>query len=165
MTCRAVELLAPELDGLIELVVVEVASGSTAEKAGLLLGDVLIGAGGQFFNAADDLASTPGNAVPGHALQLDFTCDGEHMACDMLVHVCARMAIRAPVTKSDHRTLGQGDGAKRHASFPSANKTERLASLCSIIPLTNWTRRIVRVWYAVDQLCPALRMSAGVQLC
>jgi hypothetical protein len=165
MTCRAVELLAPELDGLIELVVVEVASGSTAEKAGLSLGDVLIGAGGQFFNAADDLASTPGNAVPGHALQLDFTCDGEHMACDMLVHVCARMAIRAPVTKTDHRTLGQGDGAKRHAFFPSANKTERLASLCCIIPLTKWTRRIVRVWYAFDQLCPALRMSAGVQFC
>jgi hypothetical protein len=84
--------------------------------------------------------------VPGHALQLDVTGGGEHLACDMLGHVCARMAIRAPVTKTDHRTLGQRDGAKRHASFPSANKTERLASLCRIILLTNWTRRIVRVW-------------------
>jgi hypothetical protein len=91
--------------------------------------------------------------------------DGEGAGHPLGQHLVWRDALPVYLTKTDHRTLGQGDGAKRHASFPSANKTERLASLCSIIPLTNWTRRIVRVWYAVDQLCPALRMSAGVQLC
>ena len=58
------------------LLVLEVISGSPAEEAGLILGDVLIGAGGHMFNAPEDLASKLHNVSAGNILQLKLIRGG-----------------------------------------------------------------------------------------
>jgi serine protease Do len=67
------------------LLVLEVVSGSPAEKAGLLLGDVLIGVGGDMFKAPDDLASALGNVSAGDTLQLNLIRGGVHLTRDVVV--------------------------------------------------------------------------------
>lgn len=62
------------------LLVLEVDQKSLAEAAGLLTGDVLIAAGGQLFNAPEDLVKAL-HIDPGDTLQLDFTRGGKHMTC------------------------------------------------------------------------------------
>lgn len=84
VTLQAV--LAPLGDKRVRgLLVLEVASGSPAEKAGLVIGDVLVGAGGQSFNTPRDLASALRNPGPGDVLQVDLTRGGKRMACHVVV--------------------------------------------------------------------------------
>lgn len=75
------------LDGkrVFGLLVFEVVSGSPAEKAGLLLGDILIGARGNMFKAPDDLASALGNVSAGDTLQLNLIRGGVPLTRDVVV--------------------------------------------------------------------------------
>ena len=59
----------------------EVEQGSLAQKAGLLIGDVLIGVTGKFFRATTDLAQALWQTNPGESLQLDFLREGKYMTC------------------------------------------------------------------------------------
>lgn len=77
------------------LLVLEVAAGSLAQKAGLLTGDVLIGVGGQLFNSADDLASILSEAEPGEELQLNFWRGGQHRVCHIVVRGASEEAEAA----------------------------------------------------------------------
>lgn len=61
------------------LLVLEVGQKSLAEAAGVLTGDVLIAAGGQFFNTPKDLVEAL--HVDTGDIQLDFTRGGKHMTC------------------------------------------------------------------------------------
>ncbi len=74
------------------LLVLEVASRSPAEEAGLLIGDVLIGANGVLFNTQHDIAGVLDTASPGEMLQLDLIRGGKRIACD----VALRAASAAP---------------------------------------------------------------------
>jgi serine protease Do len=67
------------------LLVLEVVSGSPAEQAGLLLGDVLIGAGDHMFKAPDDLASALGRVSAGDTLQLNLIRGGVPVSRDVVV--------------------------------------------------------------------------------
>jgi serine protease Do len=67
------------------LLVLEVASGSPAEKAGVLIGDVLIGVGGRSFNAPDDLPRMLCRGTPGDVLRLDLIRGGVRLARDAVV--------------------------------------------------------------------------------
>jgi serine protease Do len=75
------------LDGkrVFGLLVLEVVSGSAAEQAGLLLGDVLIGAGGDMFKAPDDLADVLGKVSAGDTLQLKLIRGGVPFTRDVVV--------------------------------------------------------------------------------
>jgi serine protease Do len=63
------------------LLVLEVRQSRLAESAGLLTGDVLIGAAGQLFNTPQDLLKALLQVNPGDMLQLDFTRGGKRMTC------------------------------------------------------------------------------------
>jgi serine protease Do len=67
------------------LLVLEVASGSSAEKAGVLIGDVLIGVVGRSFNAPDDLTGVLRHATPGDVLRLDLIRGGVRLAREAVV--------------------------------------------------------------------------------
>jgi serine protease Do len=67
------------------LLVLEVEPGSLAEKAGLLAGDVLIGAGGQSFKTLGDLAVALSTTGFGAVLLLDLVRGGQRMACDVVL--------------------------------------------------------------------------------
>jgi serine protease Do len=67
------------------LLVLEVVSGSPAEQAGLLLGDVLIGAGGDMFKTPDDLASALGKVSAGDTLRLNLIRGGVPISRDVVV--------------------------------------------------------------------------------
>jgi serine protease Do len=75
-TLRPVQVLL-ENKRILGLLVLEVASGSLAMAAGLMLGDVLIGACGQRFNTPDDLVNVLENAEPGESLPLEFLRKGK----------------------------------------------------------------------------------------
>lgn len=66
----------------IGLLVSAVGSGSPAEAAGLLIGDVLVGINGQYFQAPNTWISVQ-NPNPGTMLQLDLLRGGKFMACDI----------------------------------------------------------------------------------
>jgi serine protease Do len=76
VTLRPVQVLL-ENKRILGLLVLEVASGSLAMTAGLMLGDVLIGACGQRFNTPDDLVNVLENAEPGESLPLEFLRKGK----------------------------------------------------------------------------------------
>jgi serine protease Do len=76
VTLRPVQVLL-ENKRILGLLVLEVASGSLAMAAGLMLGDVLIGACGQRFNTPDDLVNVLENAEPGESLPLEFLRKGK----------------------------------------------------------------------------------------
>lgn len=65
------------------LLVLEVRPSSLAESAGLLTGDVLIGAARQLFNSPKDLMKALLQVNRGGMLQLDFTRGGKHMSCEV----------------------------------------------------------------------------------
>lgn len=65
---------------LLGLLVLEVASESPAEAAGIMLGDVLIGVAGRVFGAADDLAKILDEASAGETLRLDLTRGGAQLS-------------------------------------------------------------------------------------
>ncbi len=67
------------------LLVLEVVSGSSAEEAGLLLGDVLIGAGGHMLKAPDDLASALASVSAVTTLQLKLIRGGVPLTRDVVV--------------------------------------------------------------------------------
>jgi serine protease Do len=76
VTLRPVQVLL-ENKRILGLLVLEVAAGSLAMAAGLMLGDVLIGACGQRFNTPDDLVNVLENAEPGESLPLEFLRKGK----------------------------------------------------------------------------------------
>jgi serine protease Do len=67
------------------LLVFEVAAGSPAEQAGVWVGDVLIGSGGQPFKAAGDLARALRQASAGDTLPLDLIRGGKQIVCEVAV--------------------------------------------------------------------------------
>lgn len=77
------------------LLVLEVHQSSLAEKVGLLPGDVLIGAGGQLFNAAKDLVKTLLQVELGDLLQLDFTRGGKRMSCEVRLYSGGKSGMEA----------------------------------------------------------------------
>jgi serine protease Do len=76
------------------LLVLEVAAGSPAEAAGILLGDVLIGVTGRIFGAADDLAAALDHASPGDTLRLDLSRGGVYLSREVVVCV-GTLAVEA----------------------------------------------------------------------
>ncbi|MDQ6603660.1 MAG: trypsin-like peptidase domain-containing protein [Chloroflexota bacterium] len=77
------------LDGTIALglLVMEVAAGSPAETAGLLTGDVLIGAGGVRFAQPGGLVRALSAVAPGDTLRLDIVRGGRRTTIDARVGV------------------------------------------------------------------------------
>ena len=80
------------LDGrvVLGLLVMEAAEGSTAEAAGLLTGDTIIGTGGALFARPDSLMRALYNCAPGDTLRLDIVRGGQRIAID--VHLGAAQA-------------------------------------------------------------------------
>jgi serine protease Do len=74
---------------LLGLLVLDVASGSPAEAAGILLGDVLIGVAGHVFSAPDDLAKALDGASAGDPLGLDLIRGGMHLSREVVVRAGA----------------------------------------------------------------------------
>ncbi|MBC8122776.1 MAG: trypsin-like peptidase domain-containing protein [Gemmatimonadaceae bacterium] len=70
---------------LLGLVLLEVATGSRAEAVGLLMGDVLIGVGGRFFETPEDLTRTLRNAAPGTRMRLELMRGGRRTGCDVVI--------------------------------------------------------------------------------
>ncbi len=68
------------------LLLVEVLSGSPASIAGLLIGDVLIGASGEFFSGLNHLTNVLYNAADGGLLTLDIIRGGKLIAVEMRSH-------------------------------------------------------------------------------
>jgi serine protease Do len=83
VTLRPVQVLL-ENKRILGLLVLEVAAGSLAMAAGLMLGDVLIGACGQRFNTPDDLVNVLENAEPGESLPLEFLRKGKLYHCNAI---------------------------------------------------------------------------------
>lgn len=83
VTLRPVQVLL-ENKRILGLLVLEVAAGSHAMAAGLMLGDVLIGACGQRFNTPDDLVNVLENAEPGESLPLEFLRKGKLYHCNAI---------------------------------------------------------------------------------
>jgi serine protease Do len=83
VTLRPVQVLL-ENKRILGLLVLEVAAGSLAMAAGLMLGDVLIGACGQRFSTPDDLVNVLENAEPGESLPLEFLRQGKLYHCNAI---------------------------------------------------------------------------------
>jgi serine protease Do len=64
-------------DRKLGLLVFDVEAGSAAESAGLMIGDILLGADGQPFTIPDDLAFALSKARSGAALRLDIQRGGQ----------------------------------------------------------------------------------------
>jgi len=94
VTLRPVQVLLGN-KRLLGLLVLEVASDSLAMVTGLMLGDVLIGACGQYFNTPDDLLNVLEYAKPGEALPLEFLRKGKHCHCTVIVR--ASLDIAHPI--------------------------------------------------------------------
>lgn len=73
------------LDGrvIFGLLIVETASGSPAETAGLLTGDTIIGIGGALFARPDSLMYALYDLAPGDTLRLAIVRGGRHAAVDV----------------------------------------------------------------------------------
>lgn len=77
-------VLVPQADQrLFGLLLVEVLSGSPASMAGLIIGDVLIGASGQFFSGLNHLTNVLYNAADGELLTLDIIRGGKQIAVEI----------------------------------------------------------------------------------
>lgn len=80
-------VLVPLASGRVfGLLVLEVRQSSLAESAGLLIGDVLIGAGNRLFNTAADLLKALQVGVD-ETLQLDLIRAGKRITCEVYLHV------------------------------------------------------------------------------
>jgi serine protease Do len=78
-------LVSPQGKRLVGLLVLKVAPGSAADKAGLLIGDILIQAASQLFKAPDDFARLVGTTKVGDGLQLELIRGGKCLTCDLIV--------------------------------------------------------------------------------
>jgi serine protease Do len=77
VTARAVAVRAPDGDDRLAFVILGVAPGSAAERAGLQVGDLVVGAGGAAFATPGDLAGALADAVDGGGtLELDVSRGG-----------------------------------------------------------------------------------------
>ena len=74
------------------LLVLEVAQDSLARLAGLMVGDVLIGVCGQYFNTPDDLLNVLDHAEPGQSLPLEFLRNGKPSYCTVVVRPRSKVA-------------------------------------------------------------------------
>lgn len=73
-----------ESEAALGLMIMQVAANSLAEQAGLLIGDVIVGANNRFFRAADDLASAWDEALErSSVLKLNLLRGGELIMCDV----------------------------------------------------------------------------------
>jgi len=68
---------------LLGLLILEIQSRSLAEEAGLLIGDILTGAGDRRFKTPGDLVSAMSALAPGDALRLTLTRGGTEATCDV----------------------------------------------------------------------------------
>ncbi len=91
VTLRPVQVLL-ENKRILGLLVLEVAAGSLAMAAGLMLGDVLVGACGQRFNTPDDLVNVLENAEPGESLPLEFLRKGKLYHCNAIARTSFEIA-------------------------------------------------------------------------
>jgi len=89
-------VFVPQADKrLFGLLLVEVGSGSPADLAGLLIGDVLIGASSQFFSGLTDLSNVLHNAAGGGLLTLNVIRGGKHIAIDISLQRHEMNAVEA----------------------------------------------------------------------
>lgn len=71
---------------VLGLLLLEVGSGSLAESAGLLTGDVLIRVSGELFKAPQNLTQALWQLNPGETLQLNLIRAGKHITCEVQMH-------------------------------------------------------------------------------
>jgi serine protease Do len=71
-------------DIVLALLVLEVAPHSSAERAGLLVGDVITGVDGRTFRDPTDLLTALGDASAGDALRLDLLRGGDALVLDVV---------------------------------------------------------------------------------
>jgi serine protease Do len=91
VTLRPVQVLNSNRR-FLGLLVLEVAEGSLARAAGLMVGDVLIGVCGQSFNTPDDLLNVLEHAEPGQSLPLEFLRNGKPSYCTVVLHPRSNVA-------------------------------------------------------------------------
>lgn len=91
LTMRPVQVLF-ENKQLMGLLVLEVASGSPARAAGLMLGDVLVGACGQAFNTPDDLLNVLEHTETSESLPLEFLRQGKRSHCTVVLRSSSDVA-------------------------------------------------------------------------
>jgi len=68
---------------LLGLLILEIQPRGLAEEAGLLIGDILIGAGGRHFKTPGDLVTAIRALAPGDALRLTLIRGGTETTCDV----------------------------------------------------------------------------------
>jgi serine protease Do len=78
------------------LLILSVQSESAAQEAGLQIGDVLIRAGGQFFNTPHDLSSAIWHSEPGELLPLEFLRGGKSTICNVVVPGNSSAQVKSP---------------------------------------------------------------------
>jgi serine protease Do len=84
VTLRSVSMPNAGKRGL-GLLVLGVAAGGAAEAAGIMLGDVLVGIGGQPFGPPHDLSRALRRAGAGGRLAIDLMRGGQHIICEVAV--------------------------------------------------------------------------------
>jgi serine protease Do len=72
---------------MLGLLVLEVVAGGTAEAAGIMLGDVLIGVSEQVFGTPEDLGRALRHARAGDRLSIDLIRGGQRFACEVAVRI------------------------------------------------------------------------------
>lgn len=84
VTLRPVQVLL-ENRTILGLLVLDVAKDSLAIASGLIIGDVLIGVCGQYFNTLDDLVNVLEQSEPGELLRLEFLRNGKRDRCTVVL--------------------------------------------------------------------------------
>jgi serine protease Do len=84
MTLHSVSMPKAGKRGL-GLLVLAVGAGGAAEAAGIMVGDVLIGIGGQAFGSPHDLSRALRHAGAGGRLAIDLIRGGQHIICEVAV--------------------------------------------------------------------------------
>jgi serine protease Do len=74
------------------LLVLGVSPGTPADRAGITIGDVLVGAAGWLFSRPDDLAFALADAVPGERLPLEVARGGRRATREVVLHAGRRGA-------------------------------------------------------------------------
>jgi serine protease Do len=91
VTMRPVQVLF-ENRRILGLLVLEVAQSSPATAAGLMFGDVIIGACGQWFNTPDDLLNVLEHTEPSEPLPLEFLRNGKRSHCTVVLRGSSNVA-------------------------------------------------------------------------